>query len=169
MPERSAGILLYRTNPAGDRAGDAAGAGDADVQVWLGHMGGPFWQRRPRAWGIPKGLLEPGEDEREAALREFAEEIGTPAPPADYRRLGEFRQSSGKVVVAFAGRADFAVDEVRSNTFSMEWPRGSGVIREYPEIDEARWFPLADAREAIVAGQLSMLAALEASLASPSR
>lgn len=169
MPERSAGILLYRTNPAGDRAGDAVGVGDADVQVWLGHMGGPFWRRRPRAWGIPKGLLEPGEDEREAALREFAEEIGAPAPPADYRRLGEFRQSSGKVVVAFAGRADFAVDEVRSNTFSLEWPRGSGVIREYPEIDEARWFPLAEAREVIVAGQLPMLAALEASLASPSR
>lgn len=159
MPERSAGILLYRRQ--------RTGAADGVLEVWLGHMGGPFWRRRPRAWGIPKGLLEPGEDEREAALREFAEEIGTPAPAVDYRRLGEFRQPSGKVVVAFAAEADFTVAEVRSNTFALEWPRGSGVVREYPEIDDARWFPLAEAREVIVAGQLPMLAALEVAPASP--
>jgi predicted NUDIX family NTP pyrophosphohydrolase len=153
MPERSAGILLFRT------------AGDAGTQVWLGHMGGPFWRRRPRAWSIPKGLLEPGEDEREAALREFAEEIGTPPPAVDYLRLGEFRQPSGKIVIAFAGEADFDVAEVRSNTFTLEWPRGSGVLREYPEIDDARWFSLANAREVLVAGQLPILAALEAALA----
>jgi predicted NUDIX family NTP pyrophosphohydrolase len=153
MPERSAGILLFRR------------PGDEGTQVWLGHMGGPFWRRRPRAWSIPKGLLEPGEDEREAALREFAEEIGAPAPPGvDYRRLGEFRQPSGKVVIAFAGESEFAVAEVVSNTFSLEWPRGSGVLREYPEIDEARWFPLPEAREVVVAGQLPILAALEAAL-----
>ena len=152
MPERSAGILLFRT-PAG-----------AETQVWLGHMGGPFWRRRPRAWSIPKGLLEPGEDERKAALREFAEEIGTPAPEVDYLRLGEFRQPSGKVVIAYAGEVDFAVAQVESNTFTLEWPRGSGVVREYPEIDDARWFALAEAREVIVAGQVPMLAALESAL-----
>jgi predicted NUDIX family NTP pyrophosphohydrolase len=156
MPERSAGILLFR------RPGDAPeGAG---TQVWLGRMGGPFWRRRPRAWSIPKGLLEPGEDERTAALREFAEEIGEPAPAVDYVRLGEFRQPSGKVVIVFAGESEFSVDEVRSNTFALEWPRGSGVVREYPEIDDARWFPLAEAREVLVTGQLPMLAALEAEL-----
>jgi predicted NUDIX family NTP pyrophosphohydrolase len=153
MPERSAGILLFRTS------------GDGETQVWLGHMGGPFWRRRPRAWSIPKGLLEPGEDERAAALREFAEEIGEPAPAVEYLRLGEFRQPSGKVVIAYAGEADFAPAEVRSNTFSLEWPRGSGVLREYPEIDDGRWFALAEAREVLVAGQLPMLAALEATLA----
>lgn len=157
MPERSAGILLFRSSAAGE------------TRVWLGHMGGPFWWRRPRAWSIPKGLLEPGEDEREAALREFAEEIGTPAPAVDYLRLGEFRQPSGKVVIAFAGESEFAVDEVRSNTFALEWPRGSGVVREYPEIDDARWFPLAEAREVIVAGQLPILAALAAALGAPER
>lgn len=148
MPERSAGILLFQHD-------------DEGLRVWLGHMGGPFWRRRPRAWGVPKGLVEPGEDERDAAFREFAEEIGRPAPPADYVRLGEFRQSSGKVVIVLAGEADFAVAEVRSNTFSLEWPRGSGVVREYPEIDDARWFPLGEAREVIVAGQLPVLSALE--------
>jgi predicted NUDIX family NTP pyrophosphohydrolase len=157
MPERSAGVLLFR------RPGEAR-PGDAGTQVWLGRMGGPFWRRRPRAWSIPKGLLEPGEDERAAALREFAEEIGEPAPAVDYVRLGEFRQPSGKVVVVFAGESEFSVDEVRSNTFALEWPRGSGVLREYPEIDDARWFPLAEAREVVVAGQLPMLAALEAAL-----
>jgi predicted NUDIX family NTP pyrophosphohydrolase len=153
MPERSAGVLLFRRT------------GDEGTQVWLGHMGGPFWRRRPRAWSIPKGLLEPGEDEREAALREFAEEIGVPAPQGiDYRRLGEFRQPSGKVVIAFAGESEFSVAEVLSNTFTLEWPRGSGVLRECPEIDEARWFPLAEAREVVVAGQLPILAALERAL-----
>ena len=164
MPERSAGILLYRMSSNVSVDGVADGLADGQAEVWLGHMGGPFWRRRPRAWGIPKGLLEPGEDECEAALREFAEEIGTPAPPVEYRRLGEFRQSSGKVVVAFAGEADFAVPEVRSSTFALEWPRGSGVVREYPEIDDARWFPMAEAREVIVAGQLPVLAALGAAL-----
>jgi predicted NUDIX family NTP pyrophosphohydrolase len=154
VPERSAGILLFRA-PAG-----------AATEVWLGHMGGPFWRRRPRAWGIPKGLVDPGEDERDTALREFAEEIGAPAPTVDYLRLGEFRQPSGKIVIVFAGEADFEVSEVRSNMFSVEWPRGSGVVREYPEIDDARWFALAEAREVLVAGQLPILAALEATLAS---
>jgi predicted NUDIX family NTP pyrophosphohydrolase len=38
-------------------------------------------------------------------------------------------------------------------TFTMEWPRGSGRIREFPEIDRAGWFGLEPARDKLVAGQ----------------
>nr|WP_233189260.1 NUDIX domain-containing protein [Subtercola sp. Z020] len=146
----SAGILLYRRTPSG-------------LDVWIAHMGGPFWARKhERAWSIPKGLVEPGEDTLAAALREFAEEIGTPAPQVGYTLLGDFRQRSGKVVRAYVAEAlaGFDVDTVTSNTFEMEWPRGSGVLRAFPEIDAARWVPLAEARELVVAGQVPLLEAL---------
>jgi len=131
---------------------------DDDLQVFIAHMGGPFWQGRPRAWSIPKGLLEDGEDALAAARREFAEEIGVPAPDGDAVDLGEVRQASGKRVRVFALRADgFAVDEVRSNTVRLELPRGSGRFVEVPEVDDARWVPVDEARELLVAGQVAVL------------
>lgn len=149
MPVRSAGLLLYRGE-------------NAAVEVWIAHMGGPFWARKDaRAWSIPKGEYEAGEDPLAAALREFHEEIGAPAPLIDYEPLGEFPQPSGKIVTAFAGRSDFHMDRIVSNTFPLEWPKGSGNIREFPEVDDARWVPLSDAREKLVRGQLPILEALE--------
>lgn len=149
MAVLSAGILLYRLTDA------------AEPQVWIAHMGGPFWARKDAAaWSIPKGEYAQGEDPFAAALREFAEEVGVPAPEAEYSVLGEFRQPSGKVVTVFAAEADLTVERVLSNTFTVEWPRGSGIVREYPEIDEARWVGLAEARVKVVRGQLPMLDAL---------
>jgi predicted NUDIX family NTP pyrophosphohydrolase len=146
----SAGILLYRRTDA------------PEPQVWIAHMGGPFWARKDAAaWSIPKGEYGPGEDPFVAARREFAEEIGVPAPDADYVDLGEFRQSSGKIVTVFAAEADLAVDRVVSNTFTVEWPPRSGIRREFPEIDAARWVGLAEARVKLVRGQLPVLDALE--------
>ena len=148
MTQRSAGILLYRRSPA--------------LEVWIAHMGGPFWARKDAAaWSIPKGLYESDEVPLTAAIREFTEEIGTPPPAVDYVNLGEFRQGSGKLVTVFAAEADFAVDEVRSNTFSVEWPPRSGRMQEFPEIDDARWFPVEVARVKLVKGQLPALDALE--------
>ncbi len=147
---RSAGILLFR------------GAGD-DREVWIAHMGGPFWARKDeRAWSIPKGELDPGEtDDLAAARREFAEEIGTPAPDAEYVALGEFRWSSGKVVAVFAAEAaDFAPAAIRSNTFELEWPPRSGRRQEFPEVDRAAWVPLRRARDLLTAGQVPALDAL---------
>lgn len=119
-------------------------------------MGGPFWRRRPRAWSIPKGLLEDGEDALTAARREFAEEIGVAAPDGDVVDLGEVRQASGKRVRVFAVPAEgFDVDAVRSNTVRLELPRGSGRFVEVPEVDEARWVPVDEARELLVAGQVA--------------
>lgn len=150
MTVHSAGILLYRRPGAG-----------ADPEVWIAHMGGPFWARKDeRAWSVPKGEYLPDEDPLVAAHREFAEEIGTPAPPVDYFELGSFRQPSGKVITVFAAEADFAPGRIVSNTFSLEWPKGSGTVRHYPEIDDAGWFSEPEARMKLVRGQLPVLDAL---------
>ena len=146
---RSAGILLYRRTTEGS------------LEVWIAHMGGPFWARKDaRAWSIPKGEFEEGELEFDVARREFAEEIGVPAPDVAYSKLGDFRQPSGKVITAFAAETDFEIDEVASNTFELEWPRGSGRIQAFPEIDDARWVSLETARDKLVKGQVAILDAL---------
>ena len=110
------------------------------MEVWIAHMGGPFWARKDaRAWSIPKGEYLDDEDPLAAAQREFAEEMGTPAPSADYLPLGAFRQPSGKVITVFAAESDFAPEQIVSNTFALEWPKGSGTVRNYPEVDGAKW------------------------------
>jgi predicted NUDIX family NTP pyrophosphohydrolase len=149
MVEKSAGILLYKRSGAG-------------LEVWIAHMGGPFWARRDAgAWSIPKGLYDDDELPLAAAVREFEEEIGLPAPDVDYELLGEFRQSSGKVVTTFIGESDLVVEAIVSNLFALEWPPRSGRMQEFAEIDDARWFPVAVAREKLVKGQVPMLDALE--------
>ncbi|AEF41324.1 NUDIX domain-containing protein [Hoyosella subflava] len=151
----SAGILLYRMS--------------SSLEVFLAHMGGPFWARRTEgAWTIPKGECMPGEDALATAHREFAEEIGSAAPDVAYFKLGSFRYASGKVVHVFAGEAAlFEVDAVSSNTFELEWPPRSGRRRAFPEIDDARWVPVAEARPLLVAGQRPMLDALAATVREP--
>ena len=152
---RSSGILLYRFAPG--------------IEVWLAHMGGPFWSRKDEAaWSIPKGLYDETESPLAAALREFEEEMGVPAPAAEFELLGEFRQPSGKVVIAYAAEFDFHVERVVSNTFALEWPKGSGRIQNFPEIDAADWFPLETARTKLVKGQRPLLDALNSKLAAGS-
>ena len=152
----SAGILLYRRTAAG-------------LDVWIGHMGGPFWARKDtHAWSIPKGEHLADEKPLAAALREFGEEMGSPAPDAEYTLLGTFRQSSKKSITVFAAEAGFAPDRIVSNTFALEWPPGSGKVREYPEIDDAGWFPESVARTKLVKGQVQVLDALMRRLGGPS-
>jgi predicted NUDIX family NTP pyrophosphohydrolase len=150
MAVTSAGILLWRR-------------GEGGLEVFIAHMGGPFWAKKDEAaWSIPKGEYSADEDALVAAKREFLEEVGVPAPPLDYVNLGEFRQSSGKVVTAFAVESDFEVAEVYSETFPVEWPPRSGRIQEFPEIDRAEWMPVADATWRVVKGQVAILEALTA-------
>lgn len=150
--DRSAGILLYRRGAAG-------------VEVLIGHMGGPFWARKDAsAWSIPKGLVEPGENAFAAALREFHEEVGRPAPDVAYLPLGDFRYTSGKVVTIFAGESDIEVGQITSTPVTLEWPRGSGSMVTFPELDRAEWCAVDAARSRLVRGQVAALAALERSL-----
>jgi predicted NUDIX family NTP pyrophosphohydrolase len=151
-PRRSAGLLLYRPG--------------AVVEVLLGHMGGPLWARKDdRAWSIPKGEYEPDEDPFTAARREFAEELGAPAPDVAYLDLGSTRLSSGKVVTVWAGAADFDATTMVSNTFDLEWPPRSGRMQAFPEFDRAAWFAVDTARAKLVASQVVFLDRLSAQLA----
>lgn len=150
-PRPSAGILLFRRF-------------DGRLEVLLAHMGGPFWATKDAgAWTLPKGEIEEGEDPRDTARREFAEETGH-LVDGTMHALGEIVQKSGKVVHAWAVEGDFDPAALVSATCTIEWPRGSGRQLEIPEIDRAAWFSLDDARRLVVTGQatfLDRLAALE--------
>ena len=151
MPERSAGILLYRRR---------AGA----LELLLVHPGGPFWRNKDDgAWMIPKGLIGEGEDALACALREFEEELGkkpagTPVP------LCTIRQKGGKWVEAFALEGDLDANAIVSNSFPLEWPPRSGRIQSFPEVDRAGWFTLAEARLKILPSQAPILDVIEAKL-----
>ncbi len=131
---------------------------DGVLRVLTAHMGGPFWARKDeRGWSIPKGEYEDGDDPEVAAAREFREEMGSPLPVGERVALGTIRQSSGKRITAYAVEAGFDTTSVRSNEFEMEWPRGSGVIRSFPEVDRAEWVECATARVKLVSGQVAFL------------
>ena len=152
MPKTSAALLLFRRREP--------------LEVLIAHMGGPFWARKDAgAWSIPKGEYT-SEPPLDAALREFAEEMGSPAPAGDVIPLGSVKQSGGKVVTAFALEGDFDLTGFRSNTFEMEWPRGSGRMQEFPEVDRAEWVTVDVAREKLVKGQIPVLDALRDHLGS---
>ncbi len=148
MPKRSAGILLFRRSGAG-------------LEVLLVHPGGPFWAKKDTgAWSIPKGEVEPGEDVRAAALRELEEETGAAFRDAadDLLPLGEVRQRSGKVVVAWALEGDLDAEAIRcSTTVELEWPPRSGRRKTFPEVDRAAWHPLDVAHEKLLPAQVPLL------------
>jgi predicted NUDIX family NTP pyrophosphohydrolase len=153
MPERSAGILLYRVEGHG-------------LEVLLVHPGGPFFARKDDgAWGIPKGLYKDDEEPLAAARREFAEELGSPCPDGPALDLGEIRQKNGKRVTAWALEGDLDAGTITSNTFTIEWPPRSGRRQEFPEIDRAGWFTLDAARVKILAAQAPLLDRLAEALA----
>ena len=147
MTKRSAGLLLYR----GQRDGP---------ELLLVHPGGPFWARKDEgAWSIPKGLCAENEDMQAAAKREFEEETGQ-APPGELLDLGEFKQSGGKRVRAYAAEGEFDPAALKSNLFAMEWPPRSGRTQEFPEVDRAGWFSPQEARRKLVKGQVAIVDAL---------
>lgn len=138
---RSAGILVFRRTARG-------------VEVLIGHMGGPFWARKEEAaWSVPKGEYEPDEDPLAAARREFVEELGLPVPAGELLDLSDVRQPSGKVVTVWAVEGDLDPADVVPGTFEMEWPTGSGRMREFPELERVEWCGLDLARERLVKGQ----------------
>lgn len=153
----SAGLLAYRRRP------------DGALEVLLVHPGGPYWARRDAgAWSIPKGEQGPQEDALQAALREFCEETGW-SVQGPFLPLTPLRQPSGKWIRAWAVQApQLDPAQLRSNSFSLEWPPHSGVQREFPEVDRAAWFPLSEAQERLIAGQRGLLMELAGRLAGAS-
>jgi predicted NUDIX family NTP pyrophosphohydrolase len=145
VPRTSAGILLYRVRPAGP-------------EVLLGHMGGPFWEKKDDgAWSIPKGEHGPDDDPLAVARREFEEELGSPVPAEELLSLGALRVTSTKVLAVWAAEGDVDATATHSNTFELEWPPRSGRVQEFPEIDRAAWFGLGEARAKLVKGQVPFL------------
>ena len=144
MPNRSAGLLLYRrTRP--------------DPKVLLIHPGGPFWIRKDDgAWSIPKGLIEGDEHPLAAAKREFKEETGF-LPRGRFIELGSFKQPSSKLIFAWAVEGDFDPRNLRCNSFSLEWPPKSGRMQAFPEADRAAWLKASEAARKITKGQLPII------------
>jgi len=144
MSVHSAGILLFRFNKN-------------KLEVFLVHPGGPFWAKKDEgAWSIPKGLFEDGEDPLDATKREFKEETGFEVD-GDFIELGELKQPGKKTIHAWALEKDLDVTKIASNTFTLEWPKNSGIVKEYPEIDRGEWFGLDQARKKIAKGQAAFL------------
>ena len=144
MPKTSAGLLVYRLR-------------EGRLEVFLAHPGGPFWARKDLgAWSIPKGEFAEPEEPLAAAIREFQEETGStidgtflPLPPR--------KQPGGKIVLAWAVKGDLDPRQIRSNTFLLEWPKGSGRRKEFPEVDRAEWFEIPEAKRRILVGQAGLL------------
>jgi predicted NUDIX family NTP pyrophosphohydrolase len=154
-PKKSAGLLLFRET-------------SGRLEVLLVHPGGPFWAKKDEgSWSIPKGEFSGCEDPLAAAMREFEEETGfavagsTAGSPISLEPL---RQPGGKVVYAWALQGDVDPAQLKSNTFSMEWPPRSGRQQEFPEIDGAAWLTIDLARQKILKGQAGFLDQLQEKL-----
>lgn len=155
----SAGLLMFR------RIGNG-------IEVLLAHPGGPFFAKKDEgAWTIPKGEVEPGEEDLlERARIEFEEELGIKPVGDAIFSLGSVRQKGGKIVHGWAIEGDLSADfEARSNTFQLEWPPRSGKIQSFPEVDRAAFFPLEEAARKIKPAQQPFLERLREMVESQKR
>ena len=128
-----------------------------ELEFLLVHPGGPLWKAKDAGiWSIPKGEIHPGEDGLEAARREFEEELGFKAQE-EFVELTPITQRGGKIVHAWAFAGDCDPSQIRSNTFSMEWPPHSGRTGTFPEVDRAAFFSLEQAKARINPAQTALL------------
>jgi predicted NUDIX family NTP pyrophosphohydrolase len=148
MAKKSAGLVMYRVR-------------NNQFEVLLVHLGGPFWARKDEgAWFIPKGEINPGEDEFAAATREFREETGI-EPRGDFIALGTIKHKGGKIVHAWAFEGDCDPSSVRSNTFTIEWPPRSGKMQEFPEVDRAQFASIEQARAKMASAEFELVERLQ--------
>ncbi|MFZ2640925.1 MAG: NUDIX domain-containing protein [Verrucomicrobiia bacterium] len=152
MPKVSAGLIMYRRVSGG-------------LQVLLVHPGGPVWKHKDAGWwSIPKGEMGEGEDALAAAQREFQEETGF-AVREPFIELTSVQLRSGKIVHAWAFEGDCDPAALHSNTFSLEWPPRSGKVCEFPEVDRAGFFSVAEAKEKMSERQFPLVEELQRKLA----
>jgi predicted NUDIX family NTP pyrophosphohydrolase len=130
---------------------------NSEMEVFLVHPGGPFWAKKDLgAWSIPKGEYLDHEKPLEVARREFEEETGF-ASKGNFIELGDLKQPGGKIITVWAFEGDCDPKELKSNTFTMEWPPHSGRQIEAPEVDRGCWYSELDARPRLLAGQRAFL------------
>ncbi|MGN1337429.1 MAG: NUDIX domain-containing protein [Candidatus Coprovivens sp.] len=141
--KRSSGILPYKVE-------------DGKLLVYLERPGGPFWEGKNK-WSICKGEHKIGESCIDAAVREFSEESGFLLDKEKMFYIGSSKQASRKLITVFGIETDLDVTKMTSNTFKREFPKGSGIINEYPEMAEAKWFTIDEALEVIFDGQIYIL------------
>jgi predicted NUDIX family NTP pyrophosphohydrolase len=149
MAKQSAGLLMYRRR-------------NGLIEVFLVHPGGPFWAKKDfGSWSVPKGEFAQDEDALGAARREFLEETGCRELEGELIPLAPIRQPSGKLIHVWAFEGECDAGAVKSNTFSIEWPPGSGKLEEFPEVDRAGWFTFQAAKEKIIRGQAGFIKEFE--------
>jgi len=128
----SAGILVYRT-------------ANSQIEFFLVRPGGPFYKTDKNGiWTIPKGIVEPNESEIEAAKREFKEETGF-SIPQEIKHLDTIKLRQGKQVSVYYCAGNFDAPNIKSQYFKMEYPKNSGELVSFPEIEAANWFSYAQA------------------------
>ncbi|ASZ13485.1 NUDIX domain-containing protein [Chitinophaga pendula] len=146
--KRSAGLLPYRQHYG-------------ELQYFLVHPGGPFFARKEAGWWtIVKGEYLVAEDPLAAAIREFEEETGY-VLKGQFIALTPILQKGGKHITCWAIESSPDADNIRSNTFTIEWPPRSGRQQSFPEIDKAGWFNKSTARRLINERQIALLEELE--------
>ena len=150
MKKHSAGIIVYRQQ-------------DGEVEVLLLHLGGPFWAKKD-SWTIPKGEIEPDEEELAAAKREFLEEVGIMPPEGRYIDLGLIDQPPDKTNHIWAIKGNLDLAQFKCNEFSMEWPPRSGKMQTFPEFDRPEWFTLNEARAKLLKAQQSFIDRLDSKI-----
>ena len=134
-------------------------------QVLLVHPGGPFWITKDLgAWSIPKGEFGLYEDPLDAAKRQLEEETGIKATGGTFIELTPVKQKSGKLVHAWALHKDIDPASIRSNNFEMEWPPKSGNKKAFPEIDQAAWFNMDEAKKKVISAQAPLIDELKAKI-----
>jgi predicted NUDIX family NTP pyrophosphohydrolase len=148
MSKTSAGLIMFRVR-------------EKEIEALLVHPGGPFWNKKDEgAWFIPKGELNPDEDPLAGAKREFEEETGL-KPEGAFLPLGSVRQKSGKTIFAWAFEGDCDPAQLKSNTFTIEWPPRSGRQQEFPEVDRGAFFTITQAKEKMHPVEFPLLTRLE--------
>jgi predicted NUDIX family NTP pyrophosphohydrolase len=145
MAKLSAGILVYRVK-------------NKQTEVFLCHPGGPFYKNKDDGvWTIPKGEFNENEEAFAAAKREFEEETGQKVK-GDFIAMKPIRYKDGrKIVYAWAVKGDVDATDLKSNTFSLEWPPKSGKYMEVPEVDRGDWFAIEIARQKILPSLVPLL------------
>lgn len=145
MTKQSAGVVVYRFGL------------DGRLEVLIGHMGGPFWKNKDDGgYSVIKGEVEELEsDLTVAAKREFREETGI-SIDAELAHLGEFKQPSGKVIHVWACEQEIDLSKFKPGEFEMEWPRGSGKLQRFPELDRIEWHTIPTAKRKVVKGQITV-------------